>query len=470
MKSLKKLFRTIFFVGITAIAFTSCVDDDFDNPPANGSDPDLTANATIADVKALFVAGTVKTIDSNYIFQAIVIADDKSGNFYKSIVLQDSTGAINIQIDQSNYNSSYKIGRKVFVKCKGLVIGDYNGLIQLGGYDDNSGGSSSVGRIPQSLVPQHLVGGVWNQPYDTLVLSSMSPLQLVNDQNKLIRLDNVHFDTPCQTWADMVGQTSGNRNLVDAFGNTIVVRTSNFATFASDLVPGATGSVIGVFQTFGSTLQLVLRSLDDVLMAPPNCTVWGATNKIRDLRSMFAQGTTTIPAGSVVKGIVISDNSSGNINYKNLVLQDSTGGIVIRFTGANMFALGDEVQVDIGGQALYDYQGLLEIDAVANSLATKTGTGIITPRVETITNIMANAEAWESTLVKIMNVNISGGAGTYSGSVNVTDATGIMTLYTNPACSFAGVSYPTTTVNVTGIISEFSTGKQLNLRNTTDVQ
>lgn len=469
MKNLKKILIA-FLPIITVLSFNSCVDDDFDNPPANGQDPDLTANATIADVKDLFVSGVVKTIDSNYIFQAIVIADDKSGNFYKSIVLQDSTGAINIQIDQSDYNTSYKVGRKVFVKCKGLVIGDYNGLIQLGGYEDNSTGTPSVGRIPQSLVPQYLVGGVWNQPYDTLTVSSISALHLVNDQNKLIRLDNVHFDTPCQTWADMVGQTSGNRNLLDAFGNTIVVRTSNFATFASDLVPGSTGSVIGVFQTFGSTLQLVLRNLDDVLMDPPNCVVWGATNKIRDLRSMFTQGTTTIPAGSVVKGIVISDMTGGNINYRNLVLQDSTGGIVIRFTSANTFALGDEVQVDVGGQTLLDYSNLLEVDNVSPSLATKTGTGSVTPRVETITNILANGEAWESTLVKIVNVNISGGAGTYSGSINLTDATGIMTLYTNPSASFAGVSYPTSTVNVTGIVSEFTTGKQLNLRNTSDVQ
>ena len=468
---MKKILQSasVLLMLFIAFSFSSCVDDDFESPPATGQDPALTANRTIAQIKALFVSGQVLTIDSDYIFQAIVVADDKSGNFYKSIVLQDNTGGINIQIDQSDYHSMYKVGRKVFVKCKELVIGDYNGLIQLGGYIDNSTATPAVGRIPQSLVPQHLVGGVWDQNYDTLAVASINTLNNSTDQNKLVRLDNVHFETPCQTWADLVGQTSGNRNLLDASGGVIVVRTSNFTTFGAQLVPGATGTVIGVFQIFGTTKQLVLRNLDDVLMAPPTCVVWGPTNKMRDLHTMFNQGISTVPAGSVIKGIVISDYANGNLNSKNMIIQDSTGGIVVRFTATHAFAMGDEVEVNIGGQVFNNFHGLLEVDAVSNALATKTGTGTITPRVATAADILANGEAWESTLVKINAVNISGGTGTYSGTVNLTDATGVVALFTATGASFATTTYPTTTVNVTAIVSEYD-ARQLNIRNTTDVQ
>ena len=461
--------RYVLTAGVLSLSLASCVDNDFDTPPVSGQDPDITPNATIAKVKALYVNGNVRTIDSAYIFKAVVIADDKEGNFYKSIVLQDSTGAINIQIDQSEYHSAYKVGRNVYVKCQGLVIGDYNGLIQLGGYVDNSSPTPSVGRIPQSLVARYLVGGAWNQPYDTLVVSSISALNNTTDQNKLVRLNNVHFETPCQTWADMAGQTSGNRNLLDASSNVIVVRTSNFASFAAKLIPGGTGSVIGVFQIYGTTRQFVLRSLNDVILPPPTCVVWGPTNKMRDLHTMFTQGVSTVPAGSVIKGIVISDYVNGNLNNKNMVIQDSTGGIVVRFTAAHTFALGDEVQVDVGGQVFNNFHGLLEVDQVSNVLATKTGTGSVTPRVATIADINANGESWESTLVHINGVNISGGTGTYSGSTTLTDATGSVTLFTSAGASFATTSYPTGTVNITAIVSEYD-ARQMNIRNTGDVQ
>ena len=228
--------------------------------------------------------------------------------------------------------------------------------------------------------------------------------------------------------------------------------------------------MIGVFQIFGSTRQLVLRNLDDVIMDPPTCINWGPTNKIRDLRTMFSQGTTTVPAGSIIKGIVISDEPNNNINFRNIVLQDSTGGIVVRFLNAHPFLLGDEVEVDVGGQVFTDFNGLLEVDNVDNSLATKTGTGTIAPHVTTIDSILSFGEAWESTLVTINNANFSGGTGTYSGTISLTDATGVLTVFTSSSATFAGTSYPVTTVNVTGIISEFSTGRQLNLRNLGDVQ
>lgn len=448
----------------------ACVKDKIDDPPANGEDPGLVANTTIAHVKSLFT-GTIIPIDSDFVIKGVVIGDDHSGNLYKSLVIQDSTGGINIQLDQSNFFTTYKVGRNVFIKCRGLVLGDYNGLIQLGGYIDHSSGTPSVGRIPQSLIPAHLVAGKWNQPYTVKTITDISSLDYNIDQNKIIRIDNVHFENSavCQTWADLIGQTSGNRNLVDANGNIIVVRTSNFTTFAGNKIPGDTGSVIGIFQIYGSTAQLIIRELSDVLMDPPTCITFGPAHSMAELRTQYSMGATAASLGSTITGIVISDRTKGNITTNNLVIQDSTGGIVVRFTGPNTFSVGDMVTINVSDQELSEFNGLLEVNNVPTSFAAWVSSGnSVTPRVATIADIISNGEAWESTLVTINNATITG-SGTYNGTTTLADGTGNLAMFTRSVATFASVSYPATPVSVTGYISDFN-GRQINIRDTTDIQ
>jgi hypothetical protein len=103
-----KMRNVLAVIALMATVFiSSCRKDDFDTPPAGGSDPALIANTTIADLKAGYVAGNFDSIDTDIIIAGVVIADDKSGNFYKTIVLQDSTGGIAIRIDISDYYTKY---------------------------------------------------------------------------------------------------------------------------------------------------------------------------------------------------------------------------------------------------------------------------------------------------------------------------------------------------------------------------
>ena len=143
------------------VTITSCRDDEFDAPPAGGTDPNLVANTTIADLKAGYVYDQFDTIKTEKIISGIVTADDKSGNFYKTIIIQDETAAIAIRLDVSDYYTKYPIGRRIFVKCRGLIIGDYNNLIQLGGFIDYSDPvQPSVEPIPFTLVDKYIFPGV----------------------------------------------------------------------------------------------------------------------------------------------------------------------------------------------------------------------------------------------------------------------------------------------------------------------
>ncbi len=58
------------------------------------------------------------------------------------------------------------------------------------------------------------------------------------------------------SWADVAADTDTDRHLVDARGDTLVVRTSRHATFASRLLPESTGRIEGVLSVFNDTFQL----------------------------------------------------------------------------------------------------------------------------------------------------------------------------------------------------------------------
>ena len=92
----------------------------------------------------------------------------------------------------------------------------------------------------------------------------------------------------------------------------------------------------------------------------------------------------------------------------------------------------------------------------------------LTPRVTTVTDILANSENWESTLIKVMSVNIFGST-TYSGVTTVDDGSDSIDLYTRSSATFSANPLPGGQVDVTAIVSQFNT-PQINLRTINDVQ
>ncbi|MFT2633418.1 DUF5689 domain-containing protein, partial [Escherichia coli] len=66
------------------------------------------------------------------IITGIVIANDATNNFYKSIVVQDSTGGITIKLDGFSLAIDYPLYQRVFIRLNGLWLSEYGGMLQLG--------------------------------------------------------------------------------------------------------------------------------------------------------------------------------------------------------------------------------------------------------------------------------------------------------------------------------------------------
>ena len=108
----------------------SCVDRAFDEPPVFTPTIPFSANSSIVQLKSKYIPGQFINIAEELNIIATVIADDRSGNFYKTLVIQDSTGGIEVKINSIGLFALFPIGTRVGIKCKNLTIGDYAGLIQ----------------------------------------------------------------------------------------------------------------------------------------------------------------------------------------------------------------------------------------------------------------------------------------------------------------------------------------------------
>ena len=262
------------------------------------------------------------------------------------------------------------------------------------------------------------------------------------------------------------GPTYGDGVTVGDGTGTISMFTFFSASFSGTTIPTGEGTLTAILSDFNG-LQLNMRNASDADFEggtgadPTEITA-------AELRAIFEGGGSSVPAAKILKGIVISDAGNGNLTGRNLVLQDATGGIVVRLTADHTFALGEELEINVSNQELSEFNGLLQVNNVPNANALSFGPGTLpTPRMATIEEVTDNLEAWESTLVQIVDVSVAEG-GTYSGSKTLQDDTGEIQMFTRTQASFANSNVPAGQFTIIGIVSQFN-DPQIIIRNLNDI-
>ena len=454
--------------------FTLACNKKFDEPPVYIA-PDITPDLTISELKAMHSYGRFEQITADNIIGGIVIADDRSGQFYKTIVIQDETAGISIKLDGYDLYTSYPVGRKVYIKVKDLFLGDNNKLIELGGGVDNSGFSPRLDDIPSAMIDEHLIkGSVGNEITPRLI--KVEELDNYTHQNTLIQLSNYEFagaDTAKTFAKPDLSSSAVNFTLQSCDGKPIILRNSSYADFAGYSVPNGSGDITAVFTIYGSTQQLYIRDSSDVKFYNNRCGA-GGTGEVIDLATLkdFYNGTSVTLGSYKIGGVVISDASSKNIAAGNIVLQDKDAGIKLYFgssAGTSKFNVGDSLVIDVSGGILQQYNGAMEISLSASDLpAAAVATGkIITPKELTAQQVKEQLPGIEYTLVTIKDATAE--AGTFSGNKTLTDASGSLTLYTLTGATFAGDALPTEAKNYTGYCLMFNNTAELIIRNINDI-
>ncbi|MCI7664320.1 MAG: DUF5689 domain-containing protein [Bacteroides sp.] len=123
----------------------------------------MTPNTTILELKKMYKEGTPLTIEKDIIIGGQVISEDKSGNIYKSLYIQDATAGIELKLGKNGLYNDYKLGQWVYVKCSGLTLGAYNGMIQLGCEDPTNDYETSYMEA-QYLIDTHVFRGEIGTP------------------------------------------------------------------------------------------------------------------------------------------------------------------------------------------------------------------------------------------------------------------------------------------------------------------
>ena len=236
---MKRLFKTSFILlALFGVLFTSCRKE-YEIPPI----PVLPVGQvyTIGDLLAM-PANT--TFDTASVY-GIVTADEQSGNLYKTIFIQDRASGKAIEL-LMNTSSAARIGDSVRVFLdKNIMVNNYHNLPQL------------VGKDGKGFNPDgHLIIYPYNDPIEPATVT-IADIKTGNYTAALVRLENVEFVDQGLAFCN-VGENT-NRTLKDATGE-LLVRTSNYANFAYDLMPVGPGNLVAIASVYNSDWQLILRS------------------------------------------------------------------------------------------------------------------------------------------------------------------------------------------------------------------
>lgn len=249
-----------------------CVKDrNFESPEGScvsGWEP----NATYTQVKELYVDGTLQ-IQDDLIIEGYVVSSDREGNFFSSLHFQDSpenpSEGFQLEFDIRDSHLIYPVGSKIYLKLKGLYLGKQQGVYTLGGVY-TSFGNLSVGRLPASIVSQHLFMACGQQV-------SISPLEVdlegLEDHmvNTLIKLMDVEVieEELGSTYAEAEEETE--RTLIDCDDNQIILLNSGYSDFQSSILPSGSGTVVGVLLAENGDFKVVVRSVNDMDLGNERC-------------------------------------------------------------------------------------------------------------------------------------------------------------------------------------------------------
>ena len=502
MKNNKTIKFTTAIVLLISV-FAGCVkDQDFSTPNVDCDEQTLLVTNTIAQVKDMYTFGGATVIENDVIIEGYVVSSDKLGNIYKSISIQDKpenpTSAIKISIDATNLYAKYDVGRKIYVKLKGLAVGYSFGSVQIG-----KAVAGELGRISTYEINNHIIRSC---EVATVVPKKVAVTALNKSMlEMLVEIENVQFKTTDigQAYGN-VGNTATVNRVLESFDSNcnlvdeVLVRNSGYSKFKDELLPEGKGSVVAIFSNYYEDYQLYLRDTDDVQFTQPRCDYSNAltpTKTLAEIKTLYTGAMVEFGVSTeyIVEGYVVSSDLNGNFE-KKLVIQDKvenpTAGIRILLDSEAIFEqyeIGDKVFVKLNKLYMTKIDGVLtvgypngtkiaaiETEAIGIFVYNSGENKVIIPKEIGISEILN--EQYRNTLVKVNNVQLVQneldkafafftGDNDGSRTLETCNESSKLTVFTNGNAPFANQLFPKGHGSIVGVL-----GNNLEIRTIEDVQ
>ncbi len=249
----------------------------------------------------LFSIDTIPT-DRPLFIRGRITTDDYSGNFYKTLCIQQFVGgkqqALRISVDGSSIGGMYQIGQEVLIRVDGLCIGRYANQPQLcaPSYNNNTNANKyeekvgwAPGRIPFAEFKKRttLIGQPRAPKCDTITIDEyIGRLNQVDnrlDDGRLVCIKDVHYTGQYSNYGDLADCTVGNpddfdngsnvnvfapttgnmgfpqsRVIADDNGRVTLVSVSEYAKFSHFYLPGADKSGISNCKNYKGNVTGIL--------------------------------------------------------------------------------------------------------------------------------------------------------------------------------------------------------------------
>lgn len=261
MLRLVAIVTMILFVGCSGAADNNIIMEGVETP-----------TITIGDLRQDVVGSAGVTLPEGCIVRGRVTSSDRDDNFYNQLVVEDSSGALMLCVALSHIDSYYPEGLDVSLRLDGFEANYYRGVLQVG---TDALGYTGVGDIESRQVIERTIRR--GESVELLVPQRVAIRELeLSECGRLVRIEDVAVVASTtlaegQTLADATWQ--GYALFKNEVGDSIAVRTSKYATFATERIPLERVSLTGILEwgSYGDgpeCYHLIMRYNEDCAPMP----------------------------------------------------------------------------------------------------------------------------------------------------------------------------------------------------------
>ena len=246
----KNRYMSRLIILFIVVIFASCVKD-IRVEPQMASKCGQVNSVSVQDIREAIGQGSLY-IDEDLVLEVTVIANDYENNFFKKIVAADETGGFELLVGTYDMHRQFPIGRSFHIAMKGLSVDLHNEVMRVG-LSKHSLDVEPPEYFNYYYILDRYVCDCTYYP-DMPEPEIMTLLELSSDMcGQLVTVTDIINNKYGLAWAKV-----GREHIYfkDKIGNRIVVETSAYAEFASDIVPNVEVEITGVL-----SLQMINEEL-----------------------------------------------------------------------------------------------------------------------------------------------------------------------------------------------------------------